>query len=111
MQVQICNQKQVLNKDGKYNITHGASLTELKKKKNAAGRTWKPRSSHHPTDSYPPPKPLVLQPITNCIPGPGVAENSPPAIQVTRQTQDLFWEPASFQLSLYKHYKWLQFYR
>ena len=116
-----------LNKDGKFN-GQGASLTELKKKKNAAGNfpgttkklTWplpsqedvrtaftgkvkttavrsdlgKPLGFAAPFDS----QGIITEPLPS-----GLRPKTPPPV--------LLDQPACAQLSLYRHYQYLQYYR
>ena len=89
-----------LNKDGRLDV-RGASLTELKKKKNAAGNYPSHKklatnrvdrnspSSFHKIDFDPRPgRPLTHHPVTDPLP-----------------------QEESLQLSLYQNYQYLQFYR
>ena len=112
-----------LIKDGKFKI-YGASLTQLKKKKNSAGKTGRigrlplPRSfpvfplpRRSPVSPLPrgspvsPPAPrpvqLQLQPST------ALSSKSPPGNLMYNMTP----QPASYQLSLYRHYQYLCYYR
>ena len=84
-----------LNRDGKFN-SHGASLADLKRKKNAAGRTIRSRwsQSSYPTTSLPSPKPLQSPDTNPAVPKFGLVN-----------------QPPSLQLTLYRHYQYLQFYR
>ena len=116
-----------LNKDGKFN-GQGASLTELKKKKNAAGNfpgttkklTWplpsqedvrtaftgkvkttaarsdlgKPLGVAAPFDS----QGIITEPLPS-----GLRPKTPPPV--------LLDQPECAQLSLYRHYQYLQYYR
>ena len=91
-----------LNRDGRLNSTLGVSLADLKKKKNAAGKTSKSRRPQpsYPTDCPPSPKPLL--PSTKTPPGP--VKGTP--LQ-TKPGPGLL--STSDQLAL--HYQYLQFYR
>merc|ERR1711988_793475 len=110
------------NRDGKFN-SHGASLADLKRKKNAAGRTIKSKwpQTSYPTGSLPSPEPFQ-PPVTNRVTAEAV-KSSPgrvtrPLLQDDTLHLDqrppepiLSWQPPSFQLTLYRHYQYLQFYR
>ena len=85
-----------LNRDGRFNSAHGASVVDLRKKKNAAGRTIRSRwsQSSYPTTSLPSPKPLQSPDTNPAVPKFGLVN-----------------QPPSLQLTLYRHYQYLQFYR
>ena len=130
----------------------GCLLTELKKKKNAAGRIgksrWFPPASppYHPMSSkssghllsskksedllsskapgYQLSSKYSEQLLPSKSPGHLLSTKSlPPAVPLktpllssivpdkTLMSQHMSWEPACYQLSLYKHYQWIQFYR
>ena len=120
-----------LNRDGKYN-GQGASLTDLKKKKNAAGNfpgttkklTWPLPSQEDVRTAFTgqvktsaaksdPGKPLgIAVPfdasgqttgiITEPLPS-GMRPKTPPPV--------LLDQPESAQLTMYRHYQYLQYYR
>jgi len=100
-----------LNKDGKFN--NGASLTELKKKKNAAGNFPSQRKYQYETagmkksqsvpinfkgpNLYPNYPPMVTDPLpSTCRPA------TPPPI--------LPYQPPCAQLTLYRHLQYMKFY-
>ena len=130
----------------------GCLLTELKKKKNAAGRIgksrWFPPASppYHPMSSkssghllsskksedllsskapgYQLSSKYSEDLLSSKAPGHLLSTKSlPPAVPLktpllssivpdkTLMSQHMSWEPACYQLSLYKHYQWIQFYR
>ena len=97
-----------LNRDGRLNSTLGASLADLKRKKNAAGKTFKSKwpQPSYPTDCPPSPKPLLVVPtnflFTKTPPGP--VKRTP--LQ-TKPGPGLL--STSDQLAL--HHQYLQFYR
>ena len=94
-----------LVKDGKFKI-YGASLTQLKKKKNSAGKTGRigrlPLPRSFPV-SPPAPRPVQLQ----LQPSTALSSKSPPG----NLMYDMTVQPASYQLSLYRHYQYLCYYR
>ena len=51
------------------------------------------------TKSLPPAVPLKTPLLSSIVP------------DKTLMSQHMSWEPACYQLSLYKHYQWIQFYR
>ena len=105
------------NRDGRFSEQKGASISVLKKKKNAAGRygrsSWlrpapvKTVQTDHLVASMTPPGHLVA---SMTPPGHLVASMTPDYNLMFLQ-QNMFWEPDCVQRSLYHHYQWAQYYR
>ena len=71
-------------------LTSKASYTQL---------FSKPPGHHLTSKSLPPGVPLRSPLPSSAVP------------DKTLMSQHMSWEPACYQLSLYKHYQWIQFYR
>ena len=113
-----------LNKDGKYN-GQGASLTDLKKKKNAAGNfpgttrklTWPLPSQEHVRTAFTGKVKTtvdygVATPMDVSSQSPGIiTEPLPSGLRPKTPPPALLDQPESAQLTMYRHYQYLQYYR
>ena len=122
------------NRDGRSRLLQGASLSELKKKKNAAGRYGRSRRLPPPAHVSTPPlfpdhSMSSKYPMSSKCPEYSMSSKYPmsskcpkypmsskyPEYNVSSlqqgETRQFLWEPDCVQLSLYHHYQRVQFYR
>ena len=95
------------NKDGRFPEKQGASLSELKRKRNAAGKYNKSRFRYAaPVRTVKTPPVYPEQDL--------MYSQSAGFTWTPHQKTDfwqMMWEPDCIQLSLYQHYQYMQYYR
>ena len=110
------------NRDGRFRLLQGASLSELKKKKNAAGRYGRARRVPPPAHVWTPPE-SPDHSLSSKSPEYPMSSKYPEHLMSSKypeyhvsslqqgETRQILLESDCIQLSLYHHYQRVQFYR